>query len=282
MPEQLDDHPATGLEAPHQLIPIHAVCLDIDDTLVDFTTSARRALARMIGRDDMWPTWQRMTEEHVKKVVAGEMDSDSMRLARTKAFMAGLGTVLDDESVLKLECRRHADMTGAWQLFDDVVPCLDWLRAAGLKVAAVTNASGPQQRAKLHSLGIARFFDTVVIAGELGVAKPDPVIFQTACRQLRVSACETLHVGDRLDTDAVGAQDAGLHGVWLHRRGPQPPGDTGVHVIETLSDLPALIVSEYLTPAATGPAGVPGQRGPDPVSGAGGAWSTISGRCHEQ
>jgi putative hydrolase of the HAD superfamily len=270
------------MEDPHQPTPIQAVCLDIDDTLVDFTTSARRALARMIGRDDMWPTWQRMTEEHVKKVVAGEMDSDTMRLARTKAFFAELGILLDDGLVLQLECGRHAEMTGAWQLFDDVVPCLDWLRAAGLKVAAVTNASGPHQRAKLHSLGIARFFDTVVIAGELGAAKPDPVIFQTACRQLCVSADETLHVGDRLETDAVGARNAGLHGVWLHRTGPEPADSTGVHVIETLSDLPALIVSEYRTPTASGSAAVPGQRALDPVSGPTGRWSTISERCHEQ
>jgi len=207
---------------------------------------------------------ERMTEEQVKKVVAGEMDSDTMRLARTKAFFAELGILLDDGLVLQLECGRHAEMTGAWQLFDDVVPCLDWLRAAGLKVAAVTNASGPHQRAKLHSLGIARFFDTVVIAGELGAAKPDPVIFQTACRQLCVSADET------------------LHGVWLHRTGPEPADSTGVHVIETLSDLPALIVSEYRTPTASGSAAVPGQRALDPVSGPTGRWSTISERCHEQ
>jgi putative hydrolase of the HAD superfamily len=269
------------MEDQHRLIPIQAVCLDIDDTLIDFTTSARRALARMIGRDDMWPTWQRMTEEHVKKVVAGEMDSDTMRLARTKAFFCDLGVLLDDGLVVQLECRRHAEMTGAWQLFDDVVPCLDWLRAAGLKVAAVTNASGPHQRAKLHSLGIARFFDTVVIAGELGAAKPDPAIFQAACRRLSVSTDETLHVGDRLETDAVGARDAGLHGVWLHRRGPESAHSTGVHVIETLSDLPALIVSEYLTPAASGPVGVPGQRRPDPVSAPTEPWSTISERRHE-
>ncbi|HEU5470171.1 MAG TPA: HAD family hydrolase [Actinophytocola sp.] len=279
VPVHVHDHPP---EDAHLLTPIQAVCLDIDDTLVDFTTSARRALSSMIGRDDLWPIWQRTTEEHVKKVVAGEMDSDTMRRARTKAFLAELGTPLDDDVVDELEARRYAEMTGDWRLFDDVVPCLDWLRAAGLKVAAVTNASGPQQRAKLIALGIARFFDTIVIAGELGAAKPDPVIFQTACQQLHVSADETLHVGDRLDTDAVGARDAGLHGVWLHRRGPLPTPDAGVHVIETLSDLPALIVSEYLTPTATAPAAVPTQRPPDPVSGPPRAWSTISGRHSEQ
>jgi putative hydrolase of the HAD superfamily len=254
------------LEDDHQPPRIKAICLDVDDTLIDFTTSARKALCSMIGRDDMWPTWQRMTDEHVAKVIAGEMDVDTMRRARTKAFFADLGALLDDDMICTLENRRLEEMNHAWSLFDDVVPCLDWLQAAGLKVAAVTNASGIHQRAKLRHLGIARFFDAVVIAGELGAAKPDPVIFQAACSQLDVPAMETVHIGDRLDVDAVGARDAGLHGVWLDRCGGHPDPEAGVQVIESLADLPELLVSEYLTPAASGPSGVPGQRMTDPIS----------------
>jgi putative hydrolase of the HAD superfamily len=245
---------------------IEAVCLDVDDTLIDFTTSARKALRTMIGRDDLWPTWQRMTDEHVAKVIAGEMDVETMRRARTRAFFADLGTLLDDDKVYELENRRLEEMNHAWSLFDDVVPCLDWLHAAGLKVAAVTNASGSHQRAKLTDLGIARFFDTVVIAGELGAAKPDPEIFHAACDRLDVPSTQTLHVGDRLDVDALGARAAGLHGVWLQRCPAEPIPGLGVPVIESLSDLPELLVSDYLTPTVTTPSGVPGQRTPDPVS----------------
>jgi putative hydrolase of the HAD superfamily len=254
------------LEEDDQPRRIRAVCLDVDDTLIDFTTSARRALSHMIGRDDLWPTWQRMTDEHVAKVIAGEMDVETMRRARTKAFFADLGALLDDEMVCALEDRRLAEMNGAWALFDDVLPCLDWLRAAGLKIAAVTNASGDHQLAKLRALGISRFFDTVVIAGELGTAKPDPVIFHTACTVLDVPAGEALHVGDRLDVDAHGAAHAGLRGVWLDRRATEVPVEPGVHVIESLADLPGLLVSCYLTPCVTSRSGVPDQRLPDPVS----------------
>jgi putative hydrolase of the HAD superfamily len=280
-------HPAAtstsdDLEAKHLPPRIQAVCLDIDDTLVDFTTPARKALRSMIGRDDMWPTWQRMTEEHVARVVAGEMDADTMRVVRTKAFLADLGARLDDESVCRLEDRRLAEMSGDWRLFDDVFPCLDWLHAAGLKVAAVTNASGAHQRSKLMTLGIARFFDTVVIAGELGAAKPDPTIFRAACHRLDVPTGEVLHVGDRLDVDALGARNAGLHGVWLDRCHAVGPPNLDVAVIDTLADLPELLVSEYRTPAMTTPSGVPGQRNPDPISAPTGAWSTISGRHRGQ
>src|ERR1700742_1589779 len=229
------------LERKHQPIPIRAVCLDIDDTLIDFTATARQALCDLIGRDDMWSRWQRTTDEHVAMVVAGELSYDRMHRERTKAFFADLGALLDDELVAVLERRRCTRLRAAWRLYDDTLPCLDWLRAAGVRLAAVTNASGSHQRTKLDTLGIGRFFDTVVIAGELGAAKPDPVIFRTACARLDVPAEATMHVGDLLEADALGARDAGLHGVWLDRALTachEVRTDAGVHVIESLADLP--------------------------------------------
>lgn len=257
----------------HRPIPIRAVCLDIDDTLIDFTSTARQALCDLIGRDDMWSRWQHTTDEHVARVVAGELSYEQMHQERTKAFFADLGALLDDDLVADLERRRCTRLRAAWRLYDDTVPCLDWLRAAGVRLAAVTNASGSHQRTKLDRLGIGRFFDTVVIAGELGAAKPDPVIFHTACARLGVPAEATMHVGDLLDADAIGARDAGLHGVWLDRSLTgchDYPAYGGVHVIESLADLPELLVTEYRTPdLSTAPA---------PISDAGGLWSNISSR----
>lgn len=228
---------------------IKAVCLDIDDTLVDFTRAARSALFALIGRDDMWQAWQRVTDEFVARAVAGELDPKAMREQRTKAFFADqLDILLDEETLAALEHRRMTRMCTGWRLFADAIPCLNWLRAAGLKVAAVTNASGPQQHTKIKDMGLTRYFDAVVIAGELGVAKPDPEIFHAACQQLQVKPAEAVHIGDRLDLDAIGARDAGLHGIWLNRDAdPDDPSPQGVHLITDLEELPELLVCEYIT-----------------------------------
>jgi putative hydrolase of the HAD superfamily len=261
----------------HQPSPIHAVCLDIDDTLIDFTSTARQALFDLIGRDDMWSRWQRTTDEHVALVVAGELSYDRMHQERTKAFFADLGALLDDDLVAEMERLRSTRLRAAWRLYDDTLPCLDWLRAAGVRLAAVTNASGDHQRRKLEKLGIARFFDTVVIAGELGVAKPDPLIFHTACARLGVPAEATVHVGDLLDADAIGARDAGLHGVWLDRSLTachDVRAYAGVHVIETLADLPELLVTEYRTPDLSPSS--------PPISDVDGLWASITSRHYGQ
>lgn len=285
--------------APWSPPPLRLVCLDIDDTLVDFSAAGRNALAALIGRDDLWGDWERTTDRYVAKVVAGDLDYACMHVQRTRAFLAGHGLLAstpgarsaaeEREYVVEFETRRRALQRSGWRLFDDVLPCLDWLRAAGVQLAAVTNASGAHQRAKLADLGLARFFDHVAIAGELGLAKPDPRMFQSVCLALGCDPSEAVHIGDKLDTDAIGARDAGLGAVWLDRgdtdadgvsdvaapgivipgvTGVGPVGDRGagaggenaatapkdIHVISGLGQLPQLLVAEFAR------VGVPAQR----------------------
>jgi putative hydrolase of the HAD superfamily len=221
------------------------VCLDVDDTLVDHTSAMRAALTSLIGRDDAWPLWKQVTDEQVARVVAGELDSDTMRWQRTREFFACLGEIIDDEEARRRETRRERAMRRGWTLFDDALPCLEWLAAAKIRVAVVTNASGAYQRTKLADLGVATYIDEVVIAGELGAAKPDPVIFHTACTRLGFPPEQVAHVGDRLDLDAIGARDAGLAGVWLNRPGPGAGAlPAGVSMIDSLDKLPELLVCE--------------------------------------
>ncbi|MGW5052099.1 HAD family hydrolase [Actinokineospora sp. NPDC004072] len=240
---------------------IHAICLDVDDTVIDFTGSARMALLELTGRDDLWADWQAITEDHSARAIAGEFDHDTMRRVRTKAFLDAQGADFDEATVAVLEDRRRDRMAHLGRAFPDAARTLDWLRAAGLKIAAVTNASHPDQRARLARVGLARFFDAVISAGALGVAKPDPAIFHTACAQLGVPPARTMHVGDRIDLDARAATAAGLHGVWLDRNARPTPAEPGIHVIDSLDDLPTLLVTEFRTPTVTTSGGVPAPRG---------------------
>lgn len=228
---------------------LRAVCFDIDDTLIDFTSASRDALATLIGRDDMWPLWECVTEAHVAMVVAGELDYPTMHRKRTKAFLAELGRHVSDHDAARFERSRAAEMRSGFRLFDDVLPCLDWLRTAGVSIAAVTNASGSHQRAKLDALGLGRFIDQVTIAGEVGAAKPDPMIFHSACAALDCEPSQALHIGDRLHTDAIGAQSAGMRGVWLNRGGQQDTEgvaeESGVLRLASLADVPELVVCEF-------------------------------------
>lgn len=243
-PTLLRDHP----EIPNRtsIGHIRAVCLDIDDTLVDYVASARAGLAALIGHDGAWSQWAELTELHHERVLSGEIDFETMRLQRARAFFAERGECLSDTELASREARRMNAMRGAWRLFDDALPCLHLLRSAGLMLAAITNASSKHQRSKLATVGLIDTFDVLIIAEEAGMAKPNPEIFHLTCRKLRVPPRQTMHVGDRLDLDAKAAVDAGLSGVWLVRPGVEVTVDRvppGVHVITSLLELPELLTA---------------------------------------
>jgi putative hydrolase of the HAD superfamily len=109
----------------------------------------------------------------------------------------------------------HAD---SWELFADVVPALGALRARGLRLGIVSNFDGRLLRI-CEGLGIAQYFDTIVMSGRAGVAKPDPRIFAAALQRLGVDASEALHVGDSEKQDVAGAQACGLRALLLQRDG---------------------------------------------------------------
>lgn len=118
--------------------------------------------------------------------------------------------------------QEHA--TELWQLlgpsclalFPDVQPVLARLKAAGLKLAIVSN-----WQCGLHpfckELGLTRFVEHVIASAEVGSAKPDAGIFLEACRRLQVQPDRVLHVGDTLSDDVEGGLGVGMQ-VALVRR----------------------------------------------------------------
>ncbi|MEM6592945.1 MAG: HAD-IA family hydrolase, partial [Cyanobacteria bacterium P01_C01_bin.73] len=63
---------------------------------------------------------------------------------------------------------------------------LDWIEHQGLKKAVVTNAPRPNAEFMLKTLNLWAVFDPVIIAEELPRAKPDPLPYQHALKQLNL------------------------------------------------------------------------------------------------
>lgn len=95
--------------------------------------------------------------------------------------------------------------------FADVVPGLTRLNRR-LAVGSISNGF-----ADLHVIGIAHLFQTSIAAHSFGSAKPDPQIFHAACAALDIWPQQAVYVGDDLMLDVQGAQNAGMHGVWMNR-----------------------------------------------------------------
>lgn len=92
--------------------------------------------------------------------------------------------------------------------FDDVVPALTRLRAAGVKIIAVGNCA-PWDTDGMATTGLAPLLDDVFYSFQIGVAKPDPRIFRQVQAVIGAEPAEILHIGDTLTADVQGATPPG-------------------------------------------------------------------------
>jgi HAD superfamily hydrolase (TIGR01509 family) len=89
------------------------------------------------------------------------------------------------------------------------------------RLALLSNAP-PSLRDLLEKLGLARFFDYMVISGEVDVRKPDHGIYRLALASLGVRAEEALFVDD-LEENLIAAEQVGMDCLLMDRRNQQPP-----------------------------------------------------------
>ena len=90
------------------------------------------------------------------------------------------------------------------------------LRAAGWRLAVVTNGPTATQEVKIERLGLADAVDAICVSETVGVAKPDPKIFALAAE--RAGAALTgggWMIGDSPDHDIAGGAAVGLSTIWI-------------------------------------------------------------------
>jgi phosphoserine phosphatase len=127
------------------------------------------------------------------------------------------------------------------EVFADVADALERL-AQSHSMALVTNGAACLQREKLAASGLSECFEVVVVSADLGVAKPDPAVFEHTLSQLGVDSDHAVMVGDSIAKDVNGALAAGLGAVWVNRGGHPAPSDRPDLVeISTLRDLPSAL-----------------------------------------
>jgi len=126
-----------------------------------------------------------------------------------------------------------------WAIEPDAVPTLRELEARGYRLGLVSNAGDNQDVFQLaEKFGIEPFFDFILTSAACSYRKPHTRIFELAVAHWRMPPYEIAMVGDTLEADILGAQNAGLFSIWITRRA-NPKADHMQRIKPDLS-LPAL------------------------------------------
>jgi putative hydrolase of the HAD superfamily len=227
---------------------IKAVLWDVDDTIFDFSGSERTGLSRHFEAEGLpsgeaaFERWDEVTAAGYERFAAGLLTYDQQRRERVRTF---LDRPLDDAEADAWYGRYVAFFEAAWSVFPDVAAVLD---ALPYRQGILSNSSTVHQERRMAALGLRHHFEVLLCSDRLGCAKPDRSAFLAACSALDLPPAEVAYVGDRLDVDAVGAYNAGLHGIWLDRAGSAGTGaatpvPAGVHRICSLDELFAVLAS---------------------------------------
>ena len=158
-----------------------------------------------------------------------------------RAALAELG-VVDDALASGLAEAFQRERRARQIVYPDVEPVLRIL-GEHYTLGLITNGIPDLQREKIELSGLKRFFPIIVVSGEVGVGKPEPLVFRWALTQARVEPAAALMVGDNFRRDIAGAARLGMRGVWIVRAGVERVAEEAApHTrITTLDELPALL-----------------------------------------
>lgn len=216
---------------------IKAITLDLDDTLwpvqptIDY---AEQCLTQWLNKKAP-RTAQIATLEKIK-AVRKQVEADypqckhNLSAYRYEAICRLLKEAGEDKTLADQAFAHYFAARQKVHLFDDSLPALKRL-SKKLPLAAITNGN-----ADLKTIGLENYFQGTIAAHEIGAIKPDKRLFEAAVQLLGVAPESILHIGDDIQSDVIGALQAGMQSAWLNRQG------SSTKQLEKLSLKPQYIV----------------------------------------
>lgn len=177
-----------------------AAIVDLDGTLVDTIGDFVVALGAMLAELGHAPVG--------REFVARTVGQGSAHLIR--CTLAEVGAPADRYDAAWTSYQRHyLAINGAHaEVFPGVVEGLERLKAAGLRLACLTNKPTAFARPLLENKGLSTFFEHVFGGDAFARQKPDPLPLRETCKALGTSTATTWMIGDSRN-DALAARAAG-------------------------------------------------------------------------
>jgi putative hydrolase of the HAD superfamily len=234
---------------------LKAVLFDIDDTLFstsDFADHARRNAIRSMIQYGL-----RMDEEaayrELQEVIAeftsnyaSHFDKLLSRLPREKCYPDINPVMLIAAGVIGYHETKSIEL----RPFPDVMPALRRLAKTRLSLGIVSAGLQAKQAEKLIRLGVYRFFrsDAIFISEQIGIGKPNPKLWLTACTALGIDPSAVMYVGDNPVQDIDPCNGLGMVTV-RSRRGTRHKDANGktapTYEITTFDDLVAILARDF-------------------------------------
>ncbi|BCU66824.1 2-haloalkanoic acid dehalogenase [Sulfolobales archaeon HS-7] len=127
-------------------------------------------------------------------------------------FIYRLGITKFSEELIG-DLQKANSIRGEAFLFEDSIKFLQEVKSIGLRLVLVSNAT-KNVKGNVERLGIAEYFDGIVISSLVNSIKPHPRIFEIAGRY---GGYPAVHLGDTYEIDYLGAKRSYVRGILVDR-----------------------------------------------------------------
>jgi FMN phosphatase YigB (HAD superfamily) len=192
---------------------VDGVAFDLDDCLIDQKAWMDEKLASVLAD---WSAFASDTLRDPFEAAARRFIDEGPWDRLLEVTVRSIGA--DSKLVpILIERWRNAHPPTA-NVYSDAVTLVSELRAAGIRIAIVTDNPAASQRQKLARLPCLTSVDAVVLTDELGAAKPDPRGYLEAAQRLGVEPHRMVAIGDSPWRDGLGSVRAGFAGAIIAPR----------------------------------------------------------------
>ncbi len=193
---------------------------DADETLFDFKKSESIALEHAISDFDIpydpdhhLKIYETINTAIWKEFEEGKITQNTLKVERFKRLSLELGIHFDPHLFSE---RYMYHLAEASILLDDATALLEKLDGK-FNLVILTNGLAYVQNRRIGKSSIAKYFSHIVISEEVGVAKPNPEIFEHTLKLIgQVDKSEVLMIGDSLTSDIKGGNNFGIDTCWYN------------------------------------------------------------------
>lgn len=216
---------------------------DADGTLFDYDKAEKSALATTFSAftlpysEDVLSIYREINDQMWRAFEAGTITQKNLKTERFQRLLTSVGS--DGDPAPEAFSRRYLQNLGnCTDLITDADRIIKTLYG-NIHLALITNGLKEVQRSRLAKSMIGTYFEAILISDELGVAKPDPGIFDAAFEAMgNPDKNEVLIIGDSLSSDIKGGRDYGIDTCWFNPHGrSRSTTDQVVYEIQNLTQI---------------------------------------------
>ena len=183
-------------------LPIRAIVIDLDGTLLDTAPELTEAANRMLRDMDYTPVAPGLLASYI-----GNGISWLVKRALTGDMHATPDAALYEHALPIFE-KHYSELLLNSKTYDGVTEGLDAMKAAGFRLGCITNKLARYTGPLLKGAGLAKYFEIVLSGDTLPEKKPHPLPLLHAAKFFGVPIEKLLLIGDSLN-DTVAARAAG-------------------------------------------------------------------------